>query len=152
MATWKLQRLTAPKLLKLSRKPCIPDKKLLWNAIRKSWSLFQNPSHPVGNNNNKVTMKHQYNIGFNLSRSLLRICLTRAPPGDELAVTSFRAYKKTSLYPKFYKIAVKLQYNTNTKPWSGYAFRISRSAPGDEITMPSFEVNIKCSLCRKGAQ
>jgi len=28
----------------LSRKPCIPDTKLLWNAIRKSWSLFQNPS------------------------------------------------------------------------------------------------------------
>jgi len=22
----------------LSQKPCIPDKKLLWNAIRKSWS------------------------------------------------------------------------------------------------------------------
>jgi len=28
----------------LSRKPFIPDKKLLWNAISKSWSLFQNPS------------------------------------------------------------------------------------------------------------
>jgi len=28
----------------LSRKPCILDKKLLRNAIRKSWSLFQNPS------------------------------------------------------------------------------------------------------------
>jgi len=28
----------------LSRKPCIPDEKLLSNAIRKSWSLFQNPS------------------------------------------------------------------------------------------------------------
>jgi len=28
----------------LSRKPCIPDEKLLWNAIKKSWSLFQNPS------------------------------------------------------------------------------------------------------------
>jgi len=31
----------------LSRKPCIPDKKLLWNAIRKSWSLFQNPSWKI---------------------------------------------------------------------------------------------------------
>jgi len=28
----------------LSLKLCIPDRKLLWNAIRKSWSLFQNPS------------------------------------------------------------------------------------------------------------
>jgi len=28
----------------LPRKPCIPDKNLLWNAIGKSWSLFQNPS------------------------------------------------------------------------------------------------------------
>jgi len=26
------------------RKPCIPDKKLLWNTNRKSWSLFQNSS------------------------------------------------------------------------------------------------------------
>jgi len=25
----------------LSRKPCIPDEKLLWNTIMKSWSLFQ---------------------------------------------------------------------------------------------------------------
>jgi len=31
----------------LSRKPCIPDKKLLWKAIRKSWSLFQNPSYKI---------------------------------------------------------------------------------------------------------
>jgi len=28
----------------LFRKPCIPDKQLLWNAMRKSWSLLQNPS------------------------------------------------------------------------------------------------------------
>jgi len=27
-----------------SRRPCIADKKLLWNAVRKSWLLFQNPS------------------------------------------------------------------------------------------------------------
>jgi len=26
------------------RKPCIPDKKLLWYTMRKSWSLFQKPS------------------------------------------------------------------------------------------------------------
>jgi len=31
----------------LSRKPCIPDKKIQWNAIRKSWSLFQNPSRKI---------------------------------------------------------------------------------------------------------
>jgi len=31
----------------LSRKPCIPDKTLLWNNMRKSWSLFQNPSSKI---------------------------------------------------------------------------------------------------------
>jgi len=31
----------------LTRTPCIPDKKLLWSAIRKSWSLFQNPSYKI---------------------------------------------------------------------------------------------------------
>jgi len=31
----------------LSRKPCIPDKKLLLNTISKSWSLFQNPSWKI---------------------------------------------------------------------------------------------------------
>jgi len=31
----------------LSQKPCIPDKKLLWITIRKSWSLFQNPSWKI---------------------------------------------------------------------------------------------------------
>jgi len=33
--------------ISLSRKPWIPDKKLLWNAIRKSRSLFQNPSWKI---------------------------------------------------------------------------------------------------------
>jgi len=32
----------------LSRKPCIPDKKFIWNGIRKSWSLFHNPSYKIG--------------------------------------------------------------------------------------------------------
>jgi len=31
----------------LSRKPCIPDGKLLCNTIRKSWSHFQNPSWKI---------------------------------------------------------------------------------------------------------
>jgi len=31
----------------LSQKPCIADKKLLWNAIWKSWSLIQNPSFKI---------------------------------------------------------------------------------------------------------
>jgi len=31
----------------ISRKPCIPDKMLLWNVIRKSWSLFQNASWKI---------------------------------------------------------------------------------------------------------
>jgi len=33
--------------ISLYRKPCIPDKKLLWNTMRKSWSLFQNPSWKI---------------------------------------------------------------------------------------------------------
>jgi len=35
---------TACNKTSLSRKPYIRVKQLLWNAIRKSWSLFQNPS------------------------------------------------------------------------------------------------------------
>jgi len=30
--------------ISFSRKPCIPDEKLIWNTISKSWSLFQNQS------------------------------------------------------------------------------------------------------------
>jgi len=31
----------------LSRKPCMPDKKIIWNTISKSWSLFQNLSWKI---------------------------------------------------------------------------------------------------------
>jgi len=31
----------------LSRKPCIPDIKLIWNTMRKSWSHFQKPSWKI---------------------------------------------------------------------------------------------------------
>jgi len=31
----------------LSRKPCIPYEKLIWNTVRKSWSLFQYPSWKI---------------------------------------------------------------------------------------------------------
>jgi len=31
----------------LSRKPCIADKKFQWNAIKKSWPLFQNLSRKI---------------------------------------------------------------------------------------------------------
>jgi len=31
----------------LYRKPGIPDNKLLWHTMRKSWSLFQNPSWKI---------------------------------------------------------------------------------------------------------
>jgi len=56
----------------LSRKPCIADKKLLWNAIRKSWSLLQNPS-------------------WNCECSA---------PGGGLTMTSYPACNKTSLSRK----------------------------------------------------
>jgi len=51
-----------------SRKPCIPDTKLLWNAIWKSWSLFQNPSWKIAwstpwrRNHYDVMSGWQYNI------------------------------------------------------------------------------------------
>jgi len=52
----------------LSRKPCIPDKKLIWNTISKSWSLFQNPSRkitwsaPLRRNHDDVISGWQWNL------------------------------------------------------------------------------------------
>jgi len=53
----------------LSRKPCIPDEKLLKNAIRKQWSLYQNPSWKIA----------------------------LSAPGGEITMTSYPAFNKTSL-------------------------------------------------------
>jgi len=68
---WRHIRLACNKT-SLSRKPCIPDQDLLWNAIGKSWSLFQNPSWK--------------------SRE--------APPGGGLTKTSCPVGNKTSLSRK----------------------------------------------------
>jgi len=87
----------------LSRKPCIPDKKLLKNAIRKSWSLFQNPSWkivwsaPWRRNHDdvlsalqwnliisetinprwNVTMERYEEVMVTLSKSVMKNCLKR---------------------------------------------------------------------------
>jgi len=75
----------------LSRKPCIPDKKLLWNAIRiKSWSLFQNPSWKS----------------------------PEAPPGGEITMTSYPVWNKASLSRKPCIPDKKLLWNAISKSWS----------------------------------
>jgi len=62
--------------------PCNPDKKLQWDAIRKSWSLFQN-SHEK---------------------------LRAAPPGEGLTLTSYPVCNKTSLFRKSCMAAKTLLY------------------------------------------
>jgi len=73
-----------------SRKPCIEDKTLLWNAITKSWSLFQNP-----------VMKNGVE-----------------PPGGEITMTSYPACNKTSLSRKPRIADKKLLWITIMKYWS----------------------------------
>jgi len=54
----------------LPRKPCITAEELLWNAIRKSWSLFQNPackiacSTPWWRTDDDVISGWQSNLGI----------------------------------------------------------------------------------------
>jgi len=74
----------------LSRKPCIPDEKLLWNAMRKSRSLVQNPSWKI----------------------------SWSDPSSEITMTSYTACNKTLLSRKPWIPDIKLIWNTNSKSWS----------------------------------
>jgi len=74
----------------LPRKPCIPDKKLLWITIRKSWSLFQNPSWKIA---------------------------WRAP-GEGIPMTSYPVGNKTSLPRKSCIPDKKLLWIIIRKSWS----------------------------------
>jgi len=72
------------------RKSCISDKKLLWNAVRKSWSLFQNP---VMKNRVERPLITSY-PAWSHKKS------PEAPPGGEIMMTSNPVNIKTSLSRK----------------------------------------------------
>jgi len=106
----------------LSRKPSIPYKKLLWNAIRKSWSLFQNPSWKIAcsalyrrnhddvisgyqlnlvisetmNPSWKVTTEHYEEVMVALSESVMKIRLKRP-----LAEKSRWRHIRLAIKPRF---------------------------------------------------
>jgi len=108
----------------LSRKTYIPDNKLIWNTIRKSWPLFQNPSWKI------VWTAH----------------------GVEIKMASYLAGNKTSLSWKPY-IPVKNCYGTLSGSHDR-SFKIrheksSEAPPGVENTMTWYTVGNKTSLSRK---
>jgi len=108
-----------------SQKPCIQDKTLLWNAIWRSWSIFQNPPCKIA----------------------------WSAPAIEITLTSYPACNKTSLSRKPCIPVKKLLWNTIRKSYS-CSFRMrhvkSPEAPhGGEITMTSFPAYNKTSLSRK---
>jgi len=106
-----------------SRKPCIADKKLLWNAIRKSWLLLQNPS---------------WKIAWNA-------------PGCKITMTSYEACNKTSLFRKPCIPDKYLLWNAIGKSWSLFqnpSWKIAWSAPWrrtDDDAMSGWQYNIVIS-------
>jgi len=109
----------------LSRKPCIPDKKLICNTISKSWSLFQNPSWkiawsaPLAEKSRwceiRLSMKPRY-LGNHVSHMKSYYgtlwgghgrCFRnrhekspKAPPSGEMTMTSYPVDNETSLSRK----------------------------------------------------
>jgi len=115
----------------LSRKPCIPDEKLLWNAIRKSWSLFLN----------FATMM------VALSESIIKICLKR-PLAKKSRWRHIRLAIK-SRYLGNHASQIKSYYGTL---WGshGRSFRIHQeklpeAPPGGEIAMTWYLICNKSS-------
>jgi len=82
----------------LSRKPCFPDEKLLRNAIRKSWSLYQNPSC----NWPEVTIDHYQEVMVTHSESIIKNRLKHP-----LAEKSWRRH---------IRLAIKLRYMGTMHP------------------------------------
>jgi len=120
----------------LFRKPCIEDKKLLWNAIRKSWSLFQKPSYKLawsdswrkksrwrhirlaikprylGNHASRIkiyygTLSGSHSRSFRISYENVRA----APLGGVQTMTSYPVGNKTSLTRKTCIANKKLLWN-----------------------------------------
>jgi len=141
----------------LSRKPCIPDEKLIWNTISKSWSLFQNPSWKIavkcplasklrwrhfrlalkarylGNHASPIKSYYWSLLGSHGRTFRIRHEKSReAPPGGEIMMTSYPAGNKTSLYRKPCIPDTKLLWNTMRKSWSLFQnplWKIAWSAP-----------------------
>jgi len=132
----------------LSRKPYIPDKNLLRTAIRKSWSLFQNPSWKCawsapwrrtdddvisGRHTTPLSLKPctaaKKLVSWSLGRSfrIRRETSCEAPVDGEITMTSCPVYafeiavpvcNETSLSWKPLIEDKKLLLNTFTKSWS----------------------------------
>jgi len=126
----------------LSRKPCIEDKKLLWNTIGKTWSLFQNPSWKIscgplaeksrwrhirlaikprylGNHAPQIkcyhgTLSGSYGRSFRIRHEKVRAL----PSGGELTMTSYLVGNTTSLSQKPCIAAKKLLWITIRKSWT----------------------------------
>jgi len=128
----------------LSRKPCIPDETLLRNAIRKSWSLIQNPSwknrlkRPIAEKSRwrhiRLAIKPRY-LGSHASqiksyygslsgshgrsfRIIRRERTCEVPLNGEITMTSYPASKKTWLSQKPCIEDKKLLLITIMKSWS----------------------------------
>jgi len=113
----------------LSHKPSIADKKLLRNAIRKSWSLFQNLSCKIGClmwfaikprylRNHTSQIKSYYGTLLGSDGHSFRIRhenVRAAPPGRRLRTTSVG--NKTSLSQKPSIADKKLLRNAIRKSW-----------------------------------
>jgi len=152
----------------LSRIPCMVTKKLLWNAMRKSWSLFQNPSckiawsapwqrimmtsYPACNNTSLsrkpyIVDKSYYGTLSGSHDRSIRIRhkkSPKAPPGEEIMMTSYPVGNKTSLSHKP-RIADKSYYGTLSGS-HGRSYRIRHgkspeTPPGGKITMTSYLQN-----------
>jgi len=103
----------------LSREPCITDKKLLWNAIRKSWSLFQTGNDVLTTVSNKTSLSQKSCMAD--KKSLwIRIRHEKsceAPQSREIPM-SYSACKKNLLSLKPCIADKKLQLNSFMKSWS----------------------------------
>jgi len=152
-------------------------KKLLWNFIRKSWPLFENPSwksacsapwfedwrwrhirlaielHYLGNHASRIK-----SYSASLSGSQGRYFRIRneksreALPGGEITMTSYPACNKTSLSRK--PCIAEKSYYWSLSGSHGRSFRIrnenARAAyPGGGLTMTSYHVGNTISLSRK---
>jgi len=156
---------------------CIADKKLLWNAIRKAWSLFQNPSWKMAwsapwrrnrhdvisgwqqnlvisktmRNTWKVTMDYYQEVMVALPESILKNHLKR-PLAEKLRWRPIRLAIKPR-YLGNHASQIKSYYGTLSGSHSR-SFRICHekspeAPPGGEITMTSYPPCNKTSLSPK---
>jgi len=153
-----------------SWKPCIPDKKLLWNTIRKSSSLFHNPSCKIvwsspqaaksrwrhirlsielcylGNHASQIKSYYGTLSGSHCRCSRIRHEKSReAPPGGGLTITSYPVSNTTSISWKPCMVAEKLLWITIMKYWSLSNFYKKKTA---NINLKNWSV-YKCCWWRE---